>query len=84
MLEGRMITLIGAIVGVLLGLLLCWLQQQYGFVRLGSSSGSFVVDAYPVSVHYIDVAIVFLTVIAVGWIAVWYPVRYMSRRLLEK
>jgi lipoprotein-releasing system permease protein len=53
-------------------------------VRLGSSSGSFVVDAYPVSVHYIDVAIVFLTVIAVGWIAVWYPVRYMSRRLLEK
>ena len=82
MLEGRMITLIGAIAGVLLGLLLCWLQQQYGFVRLGSSSGSFVVDAYPVSVHYIDVAIVFLTVIAVGWIAVWYPVRYMSRRLL--
>ena len=84
MLEGRMITLIGAVAGVLLGLLLCWLQQQYGFVRLGSSSGSFVVDAYPVSVHYIDVAIVFLTVIAVGWIAVWYPVRYMSRRLLEK
>ena len=84
MLEGRMITLIGAVAGVLLGLLLCWLQQQYGFVRLGSSSGSFVIDAYPVSVHYIDVAIVFLTVIAVGWIAVWYPVRYMSRRLLEK
>ena len=84
MLEGRMITFIGAVAGVLLGLLLCWLQQQYGFVRLGSSSGSFVVDAYPVSVHYIDVAIVFLTVIAVGWIAVWYPVRYMSRRLLEK
>ena len=84
MLEGRMITLIGAVAGVLLGLLLCWLQQQYGFVRLGSSSGSFVIDAYPVSVHYIDVAIVFLTVIAVGWIAVWYPVRYMSRRLLGK
>ena len=84
MLEGRMISLIGAIAGVLFGLLLCWLQQEYGFVRLGSSSGSFVVDAYPVSVHYVDVAIVFFTVIAVGWIAVWYPVRYMSNRLLQK
>jgi lipoprotein-releasing system permease protein len=84
MLEGRMITLIGAVAGVLFGLLLCWLQQEYGFVRLGSSSGSFVVDAYPVSVHYTDVAIVFFTVIAVGWIAVWYPVRYMSNRLLQK
>ena len=84
MLEGRMITLIGAVIGVLFGLLLCWLQQEYGFVRLGSSSGSFVVDAYPVSVHYSDVAIVLLTVIIVGWLAVWYPVRYMSRRLLEK
>lgn len=84
MLEGRMITMIGAVMGVLLGLLLCWLQQQYGFVRLGASSGAFVVDAYPVSVHYSDVAIVFVTVIAVGWVAVWYPVKYMSKRLLGK
>jgi lipoprotein-releasing system permease protein len=80
--EGRMISVIGAIVGVGLGLLLCWLQQQYGLVSLGNSSGNFVVDAYPVSVHYSDVAIIFLTVIAVGWLAVWYPVRYLSRQLL--
>lgn len=79
--EGRMISLIGAVGGILLGLLLCWLQQEYGLVRLGSSSGSFIVDAYPVSVHYDDVAIIFLTVVAVGWLAVWYPVRYMSKRL---
>ena len=46
------------------------------------SSGTFVVDSYPVSVHYSDVLIVFLTVMAVGWAAAWYPVRYMSRRLL--
>ena len=81
--EGRMISLIGAVAGVLLGLLLCWLQQEYGIVRLGSSSGSFVVDAYPVSVHYDDVAIIFLTVIAVGWIAVWYPVRKATQSLLK-
>lgn len=78
--EGRLISVFGAILGILLGLLLCWLQQQYGFVKMGSSDGTFVVNAYPVSVHYSDVLLIFLTVIATGWIAVWYPVR----RSLEK
>ena len=81
--EGRMISLMGAVIGILLGLLLCWLQQQYGLVRLGNSEGSFVIDAYPVSVHPWDVVLVFLTVIAVGFLSVWYPVRYFSRRLLR-
>ena len=73
--EGRMISTIGAIVGILLGLLLCWLQQQFGLVSMGESSGTFVVNAYPVSVHYGDVLIVLVTVLVVGWVAAWYPVR---------
>ena len=80
--EGRMISVIGAIIGILLGLLLCWLQQTFGFVSLGQRSGDFVVNAYPVSVHYLDIFLIFITVIAVGWMAVWYPVRYFSKRLL--
>lgn len=80
--EGRMISAIGAIIGILLGLLLCWIQQQYGIVRLGDSEGSFVVNAYPVSVHPTDIILVFITVITVGFLSVWYPVRYFSRRLL--
>jgi len=79
--EGRMISLAGAIIGILIGLLLCWLQQQFGLVRLGDSSGSFVVDAYPISVHPWDIVLIFVTVIVVGWLAVWYPVRNISRRL---
>lgn len=82
--EGRMISALGAVVGILLGLLLCWLQQEFGLVPMGDNSGTFVVNAYPVSVHYSDVLIVFITVLAVGWAAAWYPVRYMSRRLLGK
>lgn len=82
LLEGRMISLMGAVVGILVGLLLCWLQQTFGLVAMGSSSGAFVVNAYPVSVHYGDVAIILLTVVAVGWLATWWPVRYMSKRLL--
>jgi len=78
-----MISALGAVIGIVVGLLLCWLQQTYGFVKLGSTSGSFVINAYPVSVHPEDVLIVFFTVLAVGFIAVWYPVRYFSRRLLH-
>ncbi len=81
--EGRLISLLGAVIGILLGLLLCWLQQQYGLVRLGDSEGSFVINAYPVSVHPSDVILIFLTVLAVGFLSVWYPVRYFSRRLLR-
>ena len=80
--EGRMISAIGAVAGILLGLLLCWLQQQFGLVALGSSSGSFVVSAYPVSVHPWDIVLIFITVLVVGFLAVWYPVRYFAKRLL--
>ena len=80
--EGRMISAIGAIVGILLGLLLCWLQQTYGLVALGQSSGSFIVDAYPVSVHPEDIILIFVTVLAVGFVSVWYPVRYFAKRLV--
>lgn len=80
--EGRMISAIGAVAGIVIGLLLCWLQQTYGLVGLGRSSGSFVVDAYPVSVHPDDIVIIFVTVLLVGFAAVWYPVRYFAKRLL--
>ena len=81
--EGRLISLMGALLGIALGLLLCWLQQQFGLVSLGGTAGTYVVDAYPVSVHYIDVLFIFITVIVVGWLSSWYPVRYMSKRLLS-
>lgn len=81
--EGRMISAIGAVLGISIGLLLCWLQQVYGFVSLGRSSGSFIVDAYPVSVHPEDIILVFITVLAVGFISVWYPVRYFAKRLIQ-
>lgn len=80
--EGRMISTLGALAGIAVGLLLCWMQQQWGLVGLGRSSGSFIIDSYPVSVHPEDVILIFITVLAVGYAAVWYPVRYFSRRLL--
>lgn len=83
MFEGRLIAVIGAVAGLIIGLILCVLQQQYGLVKLGSSSGSFIVDAYPLSIRLSDIILVFVTVVAISWLAVWYPVRYLSRRLLN-
>ena len=80
--EGRLIALLGAVIGVVLGLALCYAQQEFGLLRLGDSSGTFIIDAYPVSVHLLDVLLVLITVIVVGFCAVWYPVRHLSKRLL--
>lgn len=84
LLEGRMISFIGAIAGILVGLLLCFVQQQFGIISLGSSAGSFVIDAYPVSIHLTDIILIFLTVLLVGFLSVWYPVHYFSKRLLRQ
>ena len=80
--EGRCIALLGAVIGLAFGLLLCWLQQTFGLIRLGGSSGDFIIDAYPVSVHALDILVVALTVVAVGFVSVWFPVWYLVRRLL--
>lgn len=81
--EGRLISIAGAGIGLAIGLLLCYLQNQFGILRLGEQSGTFIVDAYPVSVHPTDILIIGVTVIAVSFIASWYPVKYLSRRLLN-
>lgn len=82
MYEGRMISLFGAIFGIILGLALCWAQQQFGIIKMGAMEGEFIIENYPVSVHVWDIVIVFFTVLLVGWLAVWYPVRYLSKNLL--
>ena len=79
--EGGLIVCFGGLAGVALGILLCRLQQAYGFITLGQT-GQFVTDAFPVSVQAGDVVAVFLTVLCVGGLAVWYAVRYLGRRLL--
>lgn len=84
--EGCLISFLGALVGVILGLTLCLIQQEFGVISLGSgaSAGAFVVDAYPVSVHWEDILLILTTVLVVGFLSVLYPVRSLSRRLLTK
>lgn len=85
LLEGCLISFLGALIGVVLGVALCLVQQEFGLISLGSgdSAGAFVVDAYPVNVQITDVLLVLLTVLVISFFSVQYPVRYLSRRLLK-
>lgn len=84
MAEGLLISLSGAIFGLLLGGFICWLQQQLGLVPLEGGSESFVIDAYPVEMRATDFIYVFLTVFAIGLLAAWYPVRQISGKYLQQ
>ena len=81
-LEGHIISLAGALLGLVLGGVLCWVQQKYGIVTMGGSEGSFIIETYPVSVYWTDIVLVLVTVLAVGWLAIWYPVKYLANKIL--
>lgn len=77
--EGQLIALSGAVIGILVGVALCLAQQWFGLIKFGSSKGVYIIDTYPVSVHAADILVTLLTVAAVGFLAVWYTVRKMTR-----
>ena len=83
LLEGWLISLIGALLGIALGVGLCLLQQQYGILKFGASAGSYIVDAYPVQVKLTDVVLVFITVSVIGLLSVLYPVHHFSKKQLK-
>jgi ABC-type lipoprotein release transport system permease subunit len=78
--EGMLISLLGSILGLVFGFVLLWIQQEFGLVRLGGGTGDFIIDAYPVRMLWLDFLWVFLTVIFIGFLATWYPVRYLTRK----
>lgn len=79
--EGGLITFVGTIAGIVLGLIICLLQQYFGLLQLGSTPGTFVMDAYPVVVELLDVLLIFVTVSMIGLLAVTYPVNNLRKRL---
>lgn len=80
-LEGWMISIAGATIGLLLGVALVYLQTTFGLVRFGGGVG-YIVDAYPVHLRWRDVGLIFLTVSAMGLLVSWYPVRVIIRKYL--
>jgi lipoprotein-releasing system permease protein len=77
--EGWIISASGAVIGTLLGLLICWIQMRFGIVGL-QGSGSFIIDSYPVHIQASDVIAAFVSVLVIGFLAAWYPIHYFTRR----
>lgn len=80
--EGWLISIIGAFSGILLGFFVCWLQQTYGLVKLNSQS--LIMDSYPVVMKLKDFIVVPCTVLLIGYWAAWYPVRFLTKKYLNK
>ena len=79
--EGWLISIIGSVIGVALGIFVCWLQQYFGIVTLGQG-GSFIVDHYPVDIQLLDIFGIFLTVLIIGFLVSYFPVRYITKRYI--
>ena len=80
--NGVLISLIGAVGGLVLGVIAVLLQQKYGFIKLGTE-GSFLVDAYPVKIYFQDIVVVLVTVLVVSFVSV-RPIGPIARRFIKK
>lgn len=79
--EGLLIAGLGAVGGFVTGFTICWLQQHFGVIKLGGTS--FLVDAFPVSMHLTDFLLITITILAIGVGASWYPARSAARQAIE-
>jgi len=81
LIEGWLISLSGALIGTILGVLVCLLQLKYGLVKIGGDN--IIFSKYPVRIEFFDVLIVFVTVVIIGYLASRLPVRYLTRKFLN-
>jgi ABC-type lipoprotein release transport system permease subunit len=77
LLEGWLISILGALSGIVIGSALCFLQQEVGLIKMGAA-GAFVVDNYPVEVAAADILIILATVLSIGFLSAWYPVYHLG------
>lgn len=81
--EGWMISLAGAIFGLIFGILICWIQIEFGILKIPGNEGAFIFSSYPVEIRVTDLIAVFLLVSGIGFLAAWYPIRFISGKFLE-
>jgi lipoprotein-releasing system permease protein len=82
LIEGLIISFIGAISGLIIGSLICFLQQEFGLVKLEDAE-AFIIDAYPVKIMVQDIFLVFFSISAIGFLASWYPIRFITKKHLQ-
>ncbi|MEO6904116.1 MAG: FtsX-like permease family protein [Bacteroidia bacterium] len=80
LIEGLLITFIGAVLGLILGVLVCWLQIKFSLIRF---SEGYVVDAYPIKILPSDLLLIVSMVFIIGFLAAWYPIRIFTKKHLK-
>jgi lipoprotein-releasing system permease protein len=81
--EGWSVSILGAVIGTIAGLAICQAQIDFGFVKLQAGGGSFVIDAYPITIIPLDILLIFCSVLMIGFMAAWFPVKHISGKFLE-
>ena len=81
-LEGNLITGIGSLIGLFVGSSLCLLQEHFGLIKLGE--GSYMLEAYPVKLIWEDILVILCTVILIGYLASYFPVKYLIHRIVKQ
>lgn len=81
--EGWLISFFGAILGTIAGLAICQAQISFGLVKLAGGGSSFIIDAYPMQIVATDVVLIMISVSLIGFLASWYPVRFISEKLFR-
>ena len=81
LLEGWLTTAFGAMLGLVIGLVLCLMQQIFGIIKLnnGEMPDAFIVYAYPVYVEWPDISLILFTVLFIGFVVVWFPTKQLKK-----
>lgn len=82
--QGGFISLLGGLAGLLIGLLVCFLQMKFHIVGLGDGSSGYLINYYPVQIEWLDFAFVLLTILIISLITSYIPVRYMKNIVVDK
>jgi lipoprotein-releasing system permease protein len=78
--EGWLVSAIGAIIGLTLGVLICLGQMHFGWLKF---PGNFAVEYYPVDLRIASLVIIAITVLIIGGAASWLPVRFLPNRFFQ-
>jgi ABC-type lipoprotein release transport system permease subunit len=76
--EGWLISVVGAFIGIIIGVVLCYIQMEFGIIKLASTAGTYLVDAYPVKLVFSDIILIFLTVLSMGFGASYIATRRIN------
>ena len=83
LIEGWLISVVGAVAGTVLGIILCLLQIIFEIIPL-PNNGSFLISAYPVRIVFTDILVILLVVVSIGFLASYYPVKFISKKTLTE